>query len=152
MSDYYGRTAKQANENIVMTSPTGYEKFAKVGPAKWWDVRAWSKKKMAIVGTCVLAVLLVVIVVPAVEVPKNRYPDYTALSYSMVDNIHGTDFFDSFDYFTGYDPTEGFVHYLLEDQMQEYVSFFLSKLSSFGFMVQWLIVTGRNEPYNSNLN
>lgn len=42
----------------------------------------------------------------------NSYPDYSALNYTLQDTYSGTNFFDNFDYFTGYDPTSGFVHYV----------------------------------------
>merc|ERR1712113_1250684 len=32
----------------------------------------------------------------------------------------GTDFFDNFNYFTGYDPTSGFVHYVPNTTAQQY--------------------------------
>lgn len=34
----------------------------------------------------------------------------------MIPPDSGTTFFDQFDYYTGYDPTEGFVHYVPEEQ------------------------------------
>lgn len=52
---------------------------------RWWDMRAWSKKKWAIF-VAGIAALIIIIVVVAVEVEKkNAYPDYTALSYSLKD-------------------------------------------------------------------
>jgi len=47
-----------------------------------------------------------------VEARRNRYPSYTKLTYSIQDTYSGTSFFDNFDYFTGYDPSSGFVHYV----------------------------------------
>jgi hypothetical protein len=35
--------------------------------------------------------------------------------------VNGTSFFDNFDYFTGYDPTAGFVHYLNLEQATQFV-------------------------------
>ena len=35
--------------------------------------------------------------------------------------VSGTSFFDNFDYFTGYDPTGGFVHYLNLEQATQFV-------------------------------
>lgn len=52
---------------------------------RWWDVRAWSKKRWALVGAG-LIVLIIVIVVAAVEgTKKSSYPDYSQLKYSLKD-------------------------------------------------------------------
>lgn len=56
-----------------------------------------------------VAVVIVVLVVALVVSRANRYPDYPRLSYSLVDTYSGTSFFDNFNYFTGYDPAQGFV-------------------------------------------
>ena len=117
-----------ANETIQMAPPP-YDSYEKQTSPAWYNVKAWSKKKMGIVAGIIIVLLIIIIAVAVVEVRKNRYPDYTALSYSLVDNIHGTTFFDSFDYFTGYDPTSGFVHYLQEDQMLAYVGLMVLNLS-----------------------
>lgn len=111
------------NIHMLRQSPPPYDDLDKASSPAWYNIAAWSKKKIAIVAAAIIAIIVVAVVVPVEEVKKNRYPDYSALDYSMVDNIYGTTFFDSFDYFTGYDPTSGFVHYLQEDQMLEYVSF-----------------------------
>ncbi|KAG9246423.1 glycoside hydrolase family 16 protein [Calycina marina] len=80
------------------------------GQGSWWSRLGW--KKWAIVAAAI-AVLIVAIVVP-VELTKknNSYPDYTQLSYTLEDTYSGTSFFDNFEYFTGYDPSSGFVHYV----------------------------------------
>jgi hypothetical protein len=36
-----------------------------------------------------------------------------------VDEVSGTTFFDNFDYFTGYDPAQGFVHYVTAAQADD---------------------------------
>lgn len=52
---------------------------------RWWDVRAWSKKTLAIVGAGLIVLIIVVVVVP-VEVSKNNaYPNYSPLNYSLKD-------------------------------------------------------------------
>jgi hypothetical protein len=56
-----------------------------------------------------LIVLVIVIVVAVVVSRDNRYPDYSKLNYNLVDTYSGTSFFDNFNYFTGYDPAQGFV-------------------------------------------
>ncbi|KAI1375269.1 glycoside hydrolase family 16 protein [Hypoxylon crocopeplum] len=78
----------------------------------WWKPKYWRKRTWAIV-VAILVVIIVVAVVAPVEVAKaNRYPDYTRLNYSLADEYSGTTFFDNFDYFVGYDPAQGFVHYV----------------------------------------
>lgn len=39
-------------------------------------------------------------------------------SYSLVDNFEGSTFFSNFDFFTGEDPTHGFVKYVGEKEAQ----------------------------------
>ncbi|KAI1406549.1 glycoside hydrolase family 16 protein [Hypoxylon fuscum] len=84
-------------------------------PSKW-NPKTWRKRTWAIVAV-ILAVIIVVCVVAPVEVAKaNRYPDYYRLNYTLADEYSGTSFFDKFDYFTGYDPAQGFVHYVPKEQ------------------------------------
>ena len=74
--------------------------------------KTWSKKCWIILSA-VVVILLVIIVAVAVSVSRaNRYPNYSKLNYSLTDTYAGTGFFDNFDYFTGYDPAGGFVHYV----------------------------------------
>jgi hypothetical protein len=74
--------------------------------------RNWSKKCWGIL-TATVVILLIIVVTVAVAVSRaNRYPTYSQLSYSVKDTYSGTGFFDNFDYFTGYDPAQGFVHYV----------------------------------------
>lgn len=91
------------------------------GPkAPWYDHRHWSlrnpkswslRKQLAVVG--IIAVIIVVVIVGTYEgVQANRYPNYTALDYRLVDTYGGTSFFDQFDYFSGEDPTNGHVVYV----------------------------------------
>jgi len=50
---------------------------------RWYDVREWGKKIFIGIGVAV-AIIIIIIVVAVVEVEKaNRYPDYSALSYSL---------------------------------------------------------------------
>ncbi|QSZ33755.1 hypothetical protein DSL72_005326 [Monilinia vaccinii-corymbosi] len=87
---------------------------------RWWDVRAWSKKKLAIAGAGLIVLITVVVVVP-VRVLKNRpYPNYSKLKYSLKDTYSGTDFFDNFDYFDAPDPSGGFVQYADSEVAAQY--------------------------------
>jgi hypothetical protein len=50
---------------------------------RWYDVREWGKKIWIGIGVAV-AIIIIIVVVAVVEVEKaNRYPDYSALSYSL---------------------------------------------------------------------
>lgn len=75
----------------------------------WYDPRGWSLRKKLIVAACVVVVIVAVIVGAVEGVKANAYPDYSRLNYSPVDVFSGASFFDNFEYFTGYDPTKGFV-------------------------------------------
>jgi len=52
---------------------------------RWYGVREWGKKIWIRIGAAVaVAVIIIIIVVAVVEVEKaNRYPDYSALSYTL---------------------------------------------------------------------
>lgn len=90
--------------------PPTYEKAATSGSK--WAPRNWSKKTlMAVIAGSVL-IIAAIIVGAVVGSEENSYPDYSALDYTLLDTYSGTDFFDNFDYFTGYDPSDGFVHYV----------------------------------------
>ncbi|KAI1080657.1 glycoside hydrolase family 16 protein [Whalleya microplaca] len=82
----------------------------------WYKPKYWRKRTWAIVVALIVAIIIAV-VVAAVEVTKaNRYPNYTKLNYSLSDEYSGTTFFDKFNYFEGYDPAQGFVHYVPKEQ------------------------------------
>ncbi|KAL7625149.1 hypothetical protein AAE478_004364 [Parahypoxylon ruwenzoriense] len=82
----------------------------------WWNPRYWRKRTWAIFAA-ILVIIIIVAVVTPVEVAKaNRYPNYTKLDYTLADEYTGTTFFDKFDYFVGYDPAQGFVHYVPREQ------------------------------------
>jgi hypothetical protein len=98
----------------------------------WYDAREWGKKAWIAVGAIVVLVIVIVVII-AVEVSKkNKYPDYTKLNYSLAETCEfllffpgqnanycpdsGKSFFNGFDYFTGYDPSYGFVHYVPEER------------------------------------
>ncbi|KAL9056208.1 MAG: hypothetical protein Q9162_003088 [Coniocarpon cinnabarinum] len=88
-------------------APSGSQRF---------HPRYWSKRTRIIVGAVIGVILLIIIIAAAVAGSKNNsYPDYTPLTYNIVDTYEPATFFQNFQYFTGYDPTGGFVHY---DSMQ----------------------------------
>jgi hypothetical protein len=85
----------------------------------WWNPRYWQKRVWLILVAIVVIVAIVVGAVVGVQAKKSRYPDYSELSYSLAETYGGENFFDKFDYFTGYDPTGGFVHYVPEAHAQQ---------------------------------
>jgi len=87
---------------------------------RWYEHKYWSRKVWIGIGAAVV-IVIIIIVVAAVEATKNsKYPDYSKLTYSLTDTYSGANFFDSFDYFSGYDPTSGFVHYVPEEMAKQY--------------------------------
>ncbi|KAK8065675.1 concanavalin A-like lectin/glucanase domain-containing protein [Apiospora hydei] len=90
--------------------------------SRYVGVQPWYKRKRTwIISAVVLIVAIIVAVVAGVLVSKaNRYPDYTKLNYSLQDTYSGETFFDQFDYFTGFDPAQGFVHYVPKEQAQQF--------------------------------
>ncbi|KAG9227952.1 glycoside hydrolase family 16 protein [Amylocarpus encephaloides] len=85
----------------------------------WWHPKGWGKKILGGIAATIV-ILIVVIVVPVVVTRNkdNAYPNYSTLTYSLSESYSGTSFFDEFDYFTGYDPTAGFVHYVPSEQAE----------------------------------
>lgn len=74
--------------------------------------RNWSMKCWGIMAATIIVLLIIVIALAVAISRANRYPNYSPLSYALKDTYSGTSFFDNFDYFTGYDPAQGFVHYV----------------------------------------
>ncbi|ERS95621.1 uncharacterized protein SPSK_02566 [Sporothrix schenckii 1099-18] len=89
-----------------------YEQYT----APWWKPSAWTKKVWALVIGSITAIVVIVIVVAVVvtrnNANANRYPDYSQVNYTLKETFSGESFFDNFNYFTGYDPASGFVHYV----------------------------------------
>ncbi|KIW59157.1 hypothetical protein PV05_03630 [Exophiala xenobiotica] len=107
-------TQPDSNARYLSKSPAAnasgfYEKGATTSRG---NPKNWSRKCWIILAVCVIIIVIIVIVVAVVVTRENRYPDYSTLNYSLVDTFSGSSFFDNFDYFTGYDPAAGFVHYV----------------------------------------
>ncbi|GES58164.1 putative endo-1,3(4)-beta-glucanase [Aspergillus terreus] len=78
----------------------------------WYNPRGWSLRTKLIAGVAVV-VVIVAVIVGAVEGTKaNRYPDYSRLDYQLVDTYEPATFLDRFNYYSGEDPTDGFVQYV----------------------------------------
>jgi hypothetical protein len=86
----------------------------------WWNPRYWTKRIWIILTIVIVAVIAIIVAVAVTQSRSNSgsYPNYTNLSYSLTDTYSGENFFDNFDYFTGYDPTSGFVHYVPQAQAE----------------------------------
>lgn len=84
----------------------------------WWNPRYWRKRVWAAIIIVIIVIVIIIVAVAVGKARKNIYPDYTPLSYSLKDTYGGESFFDQFNYFTGYDPTEGFVHYVPKAQAE----------------------------------
>ncbi|KAJ2970491.1 hypothetical protein NUW58_g9679 [Xylaria curta] len=82
----------------------------------WWKPKYWRKRTWAIVGVIVAIIIVIVVVVPVKVAEANRYPNYSKLNYALADEYSGSTFFDKFNYFVGYDPAQGFVHYVPKEQ------------------------------------
>lgn len=52
----------------------------------WWNARYWRKRTWAIVVTIIVIILVVCIVAPLEVAKANKYPDYTALNYTLSDS------------------------------------------------------------------
>ncbi|KAI9676425.1 MAG: hypothetical protein M1817_000582 [Caeruleum heppii] len=102
-------------DDVRLTSgpPPSQHPYASMGrPRSKLNPVTWGTKTCIAVAVGFVVLLIIVIVGAVVGVRNNRYPDYSPLRYSLQDTYGGPEFFDDFDYFTGYDPTGGFVHYV----------------------------------------
>lgn len=88
-------------------------------PGSQWNPRSWTRRTKIIVAAVVAAVVVIIAVIVGAVVGtrnNNSYPDYSSLAYSLQDDYSGSNFFDNFDYFDEADPTNGFVHYVSEEE------------------------------------
>ncbi|KZF20212.1 glycoside hydrolase family 16 protein [Xylona heveae TC161] len=110
-SGYNSRMSLVSEPHHARPDAYGFEETKQATGSKWHP-RNWGRKTWIGVLAAV-AVVIIVVVVGAVEGTKaNRYPAYKKLNYTLKDTYEGTSFFDDFDYFSGYDPAAGFVHYV----------------------------------------
>lgn len=82
-------------------------------PRSRFDPRGWRLRTKILAGIGVVVLIIVIIVASVLGTRANRYPDYSKLDYTLEDTYQGTSFFDDFNYFTGYDPAQGFVQYVI---------------------------------------
>ncbi|KAF5689390.1 endo-1,3(4)-beta-glucanase [Fusarium denticulatum] len=103
----------------VMLARKGQEIRHASSSMPWWNPRYWRKRIWVAIIIVIIVIVIIIVAVAVERARKNMYPDYTPLSYSLKDTYGGESFFDQFSYFTGYDPTEGFVHYVPEAQAKD---------------------------------
>ena len=77
-----------------------------------WNPKTWPRWALCLAIILPIAVLIAVVVGGVEGAKSSSYPNYSSLTYSIADRYEGQDFFNNFDYFTGYDPSSGFVHYV----------------------------------------
>jgi len=96
------------------SAPPPYKAYgdSHVARASRWNPKTWTRRTLLAVISASVVALIVLIVALYYGLRSKPYPDYTPLQYQLTDTYSGNDFFDQFDYFTGYDPTGGFVHYV----------------------------------------
>lgn len=83
----------------------------------WHDPRGWSLRRKLLAGAIIAAVVIIAVVVGVVEGTRRRkYPSYTPLNYKLADAYTPENFLSRFDYFSGKDPTDGFVQYVDRDR------------------------------------
>ncbi|KAK8136963.1 endo-1-3(4)-beta-glucanase [Apiospora sp. TS-2023a] len=116
---------RDANGRVeFMSEPPSYDNQElppRSNMSRYVGVQPWYRRKRTwVISAVVVVIAIIVAVVAGVLVSKaNRYPDYTKLNYSIQDTYSGENFFDQFDYFTGFDPAQGFVHYVPKEQAQQ---------------------------------
>ena len=106
-SRHYGHESRRYSRATPTYTSDFYEKEDE-SPSKR-NPKSWSRRCWLIVAVPPLIVFIIVIAVAVAVSWDNRYPDYSKLNYNLVDTYSGTSFFDNFNYFTGYDPAQGFV-------------------------------------------
>ncbi|KAL7823965.1 family 16 glycoside hydrolase [Trichoderma gracile] len=109
-------------------APPGYEEYpldsrghrqsGSSSPALW-NPRYWSRKVWIGIAAVVVIAIVIGVAVGVTQGKKNSYPDYSQLTYTLKDTFQGENFFDNFNYFEGWDPAGGFVHYVPQPRAQQ---------------------------------
>ncbi|KAH7318412.1 family 16 glycoside hydrolase [Stachybotrys elegans] len=84
-----------------------------------WNPRYWRKRVWAGIAVAIVIIIVIAVPVAVTQTRSDPYPNYVPLNYSLVETYEGESFFDNWDYFTGYDPTHGFVHYVPREHAQQ---------------------------------
>jgi hypothetical protein len=106
-SGHYGRESSIFSAAAPTYSSGFYGK--EDGSLPRHNPKNWTRRCWLILAAVLIVVLILVIIIAVVFSRANRYPNYSKLNYNLVDTYAGTSFFDNFNYFTGYDPAQGFV-------------------------------------------
>jgi hypothetical protein len=111
------RPSKSDFTNIVQQaydkSPTHYS--CEKPERSSLNPNTWSRRRWLVISLLAVAVLTIIIVLAVEITHANRYPNYSPLNYKLAQTYTGPSFFDNFNYFSGYDPAQGFVQYVPPD-------------------------------------
>ena len=55
------------------------------GGSKWWNVKTWGWKRWAILAAAVVVLIVVIVVAVVLSTKKDKYPNYSQLSYKLAD-------------------------------------------------------------------
>ncbi|KAF2105752.1 putative endo-1,3(4)-beta-glucanase [Lophiotrema nucula] len=111
----YLHEKSQATATVIPSSPApAYREIGSetVSRPSRFNPRGWRWKTWLIVGVVTIVVIIAAVVGGVLGARANAYPNYSKVDYKLQDTYSGSSFFDNFDYFTGYDPAHGFVHYV----------------------------------------
>ncbi|UKZ46342.1 hypothetical protein TrVGV298_000543 [Trichoderma virens] len=104
-------------QEFAVGSGGDYQRSGSSAPA--WDPRYWSKKVWIGIAVVIVIAIIIGVAVGVTQGKKSSYPDYSQLSYTLKDTCEEKPFFDNFNYFTGFDPAGGFVHYVDAGRAQQ---------------------------------
>jgi hypothetical protein len=81
-----GKNNYHQNIDMANGSPPQYkvDREDTLAP-RWWNVREWSKKKLVFTGLGLAILIAVIIIIVVMVEKKNAYPNYSQLTYSLVD-------------------------------------------------------------------
>lgn len=85
ISEMTSRSKNPFQENIAMGGPPPAYKIDADGTLspRWYDVKAWGKRVWAGVIAGIVIIIIIIVVVAVVVSKKNKYPDYSKLTYSL---------------------------------------------------------------------
>lgn len=98
-------------EKAAATSVLPYNSEVAASPSRFHP-RSWNWKIWTGIAIAAVVVFVAAIVGGVLGARANAYPNYSKIDYKLQDTYAADDFFSKFTYFTGYDPTHGFVHYV----------------------------------------
>lgn len=105
-SNDLSETTRNAYLHDMSPRQAGYgKKGGRLNPMNW---ALW---KRLVLAAAIVIIIIAIIVGAVVGTRSSRYPAYSKLNYKATDTYQGSSFFNNFNYFEGYDPTQGFVHY-----------------------------------------